>query len=77
MAEQCPGAGDQPPEVAPNGGPNPLTCIPQRIHCTPTEADGGEPSEGERIMIEGFLDTLSEVALAVASRKPAYTQGGK
>ena len=68
MAEQRTGTGDYPPEVAQNDRQNPLTCIPLRIHCTPTEAEG-EVSEQDRIMINAFLNTLSEVALSVASRR--------
>ena len=45
-----------------------LTCIPQGIHCAATRE--GEPlSEVDIIAIDLFLDTLAEVALAVASRR--------
>ena len=68
VSEYCPATGGIPGELAQNGRQNPLTCIHQRIHCTPTEA-GGKVSEPDRIMIEAFLNTLSEVALSVASRR--------
>ena len=55
-------------EIAESGDQNPLTCIHLRIHCTDTEAEG-EFSEQDKIIVEAFLDTLSEVALAVASRQ--------
>ena len=51
-----------------NGCPEGLTCIHARIHCVATQ-DGVEPdNETDRIMIDNFLRTLSEVALAVAAR---------
>lgn len=46
-----------------------LTGIPQSIHCPAsdvTQEDGYD--ELDRIAIEHFLDTLAEVALAVAAR---------
>ncbi len=49
-----------------------LTPIPRRIHCaaTPNEVN----DELDEIAIENFLDTLAEVALAIASRKLAQEQ---
>ncbi len=46
-----------------------LTCIPQRIHCaaTPDATEDGY-SEADMIVVKNFLNTLAEVALAVASR---------
>jgi len=61
-------------EIAESGDQNPLTCIHPRIHCTDTEGEG-ELSEQDKIIVEVFLDTLSEVALAVASRR--LTQMGE
>ena len=49
--------------------PKGLTCIHQRIHCAATPTHEGERSETERIIIDNFLHTLAEVALAVASRR--------
>ena len=46
-----------------------LTGIPQRIHCTATiDATEGRNSEADMIIINNFLNTLAEVALAVAIR---------
>ncbi len=48
---------------------NGLTPIHQRIHCAAT-ADTTQPeNELDSIAINNFLDTLAEVALAVARRK--------
>jgi len=44
-----------------------LTSIPQRMHCTATQSATGQ-NELDRITVDAFLDTLAEVALAVASR---------
>lgn len=52
-----------------NGGPEGLTRIHPRIHCAATDGHDGEHSETDQIMIDHFLQTLAEVALAVASRK--------
>jgi hypothetical protein len=47
---------------------NGLTSIHARIHCVATQ-DRVEPeNEIDRIMIDSFLETLSEIALAVAAR---------
>ena len=47
---------------------NGSTSIHARIHCVATQ-DGVEPeNEIDRMMIDTFLETLSEVALAVAAR---------
>ena len=55
-------------EIAESGDQNPLTCIHRRIHCTDTEAED-KLNEQDKIIVEAFVDTLSEVALAVASRQ--------
>ena len=47
---------------------NVLTSIPLRIHCPPTQDEGGA-DELDNIAIDDFLDTLAEVALSIASRK--------
>ena len=46
-----------------------LTCIHQRIHYTDTRDTTGEHDELGKIQIEIFLNTLAEVAQAVARRK--------
>jgi hypothetical protein len=54
-----------------------LTPIPLRIHCPATTERVGGNDELEHIQVEHFLDTLAEVALAVASRKRAKDQPGE
>jgi hypothetical protein len=54
-----------------------LTTIQGRIHCPATTDSGGTyTDEVEQIQIDHFLQTLADIALAVASRKIA-SQGGK
>ena len=49
---------------------NRLTCIHARIHCTASINPCEERySEADVIVIRNFLDTLAEIALAVASRQ--------
>jgi hypothetical protein len=51
---------------------NGLTGIPQPIHCpATTDGEGGndEYDELERIQVEHFLNTLAQIALAVAARQ--------
>ncbi len=53
-----------------NGAPQGLTCIHSRIHCAATQdtlEDGY--SETDMIVVKSFLNTLAEVALAVAARQ--------
>ena len=50
-------------------GQEALTCIHQRIHWAATPDPLEEPDELDQIAIQSFLDTLAEVALAVAQRK--------
>jgi len=64
-----------------NGDLKGLTSIPSRIHCaaTQTESKNALP-ETDRIIVEHFLDTLAEVAMAVARRtvkgwRPAGVDG--
>jgi hypothetical protein len=52
-----------------SGGENGLTRIPPRIHCPATTDWVGGRDELDDIAVEHFLDTLAQVALAVASRK--------
>ena len=48
---------------------NGLTSIQGCIHCAATN-EGGEPdNELDRISVEDFLDTLSKVALSIATRQ--------
>jgi hypothetical protein len=46
-----------------------LTCIPGSIHCgaTPDTTEAG--NELDQIAISHFLDTLAEIAVAVARRR--------
>ena len=46
-----------------------LTSIPQRIHWPATPDVAEDNNELDRITVDTFLDTLAEVALAVAFRK--------
>ena len=52
-----------------NGSPEGLTSIHPRIHCAAThETTEDEYSETDLIIVRNFLNTLAEVALAVAIR---------
>ena len=55
------------------GSENGLTPIHQRIHCGATpdaiKPDLGNENELDSIAIDHFLDTLAEVALAIARRR--------
>ncbi len=53
-----------------------LTSIPEGIHCAATPEDPEENDELDEIAINHFLDTLAEVALAVANRRIARNQQG-
>ncbi len=53
-----------------------LTSIPEGIHCAATPEDPEENGELDEIAINNFLDTLAEVALAVANRRIARNQQG-
>ena len=54
------------PEIGPEGR---LTCIYQGIHCVATPDTTGGEDELYQIQIDNFLNTLAEVALAVARRR--------
>ena len=55
-----------------NGQENELTSsIPPRIHCPATTDWVGDQDEIDDIAVEHFLNTLAQVALAVASRRLA------
>jgi hypothetical protein len=60
------------PTVPPQG----LTRIRPGIHCSATTDTGGELNELEQLQVNHFLQTLAEIALAVASRQ-AFSTGGK
>ena len=59
-----------------SGRANGLTSIPPRIHCPATTERVGGRDEIDDITVEHFLDTLAQVALAIASRKAAQNQHG-
>ena len=62
---------DRQPEPR-SGAPDALTGIHGRIHCaaTPDASEHGEDeTELDRIAIDNLLDTLAEVALAIARRR--------
>ena len=48
-----------------------LTPIPLRIHCAATQDGVEESSEADEIMVNTFIETLAEVAMAVAQRRLA------
>ncbi len=48
-----------------------LTGIPQGIHCAATAEGVGAKDELDEIAIHNFVETLAEVALAVAARRLA------
>ena len=49
---------------------NGLMGIPQGIHCAATQTSGGSSEhELDDVAIEHFLNTLSEVAIAIAARE--------
>jgi hypothetical protein len=54
-------------ENTPNEGENLLTCI--RDAYTLSTADEKNTVEVDRLMVEHFLHTLADIALAVAARK--------
>ena len=74
MADQ--GRANHSHEIGENGRQNPLTCIPRSIHCVDTEAAQNRFDEVDKIMVQEFLNTLAEVALAVASRTIDQNSGG-
>ena len=51
-----------------------LTPIPRRIHCAPTKENLGNGNELDQIDVDHFIETLSEIAIAVASRRLEETQ---
>ena len=63
------GQGGQSPGNLESGSLDGLTCIPQRIHCTATPDTNRDENELDRIAIDTFLDTIADIALAVARRR--------
>ena len=51
------------------GGEDGLTCVHGRIHCAAAEGPPDGANELQQIEIRHFIDTLAEIALAVARRK--------
>ena len=51
-----------------SGDPKVLTRIPTRIHCGTTQEGIREQSELDNLMIDHFLETLADIATAVAQR---------
>ena len=61
--------GDITPIDRPDDASQGLTPIHRRIHCAATpDTDSPEYTEAERVMVDNFLNTLAEIALAVATR---------
>ena len=52
-----------------SGSVNGLTPIHQRIHCAATPDTTVDVDELDIIAVDNFLDTLAEVALAIARRR--------
>jgi hypothetical protein len=59
-----------------SGSGNGLTPIPSRIHCPATTDWVGGRDELDEVAVEHLLDTLAQVALAIASRKLGKDQRG-
>ncbi len=59
-----------------SNGQQALTSIPGSIHCAATPEDLKEQDELDEIASNNFLDTLAEVAMAVANRRLARNQKG-
>jgi hypothetical protein len=65
----------RPKKKQPNAQPEGLTRIRPRIHCSATTDTGEELDELEQMQIDHFLNTLAEIALAVASRQTSSPGG--
>ena len=48
---------------------NGLTPIHTRIHCAATTDGGGSNDEIDQMVVDHFLETLAQIALAVAARR--------
>ncbi len=55
---------------------NGLTPIPQPIHCAATDDGGGVLDELDQLAVNHFLETLAQIALAVAARR-TNSDGGE
>ncbi len=60
-----------------SNGQKALTCIHKGIHCAATPYTLEGQDELEQIAIDNFLDTLAEVALAIAARRASEAQSGE
>ena len=60
-----------------SNGHKALTSIPEGIHCAATPEDPNGQDELDEIAIDYFLDTLAEVAMAIAHRRIARNQKGE
>ena len=60
-----------------SNGHKALTSIHEGIHCAATPEDPNGKDELDEIAINNFLDTLAEVALAVANRRLARNHNGE
>ncbi len=60
--------GDVRPLRSESTPPKGLTPIHRRIHCAATQDTDEEYSETDLIIVNNFLNTLAEIALAVAAR---------
>ena len=60
--------GDVKPIRSETAAPKGLTRIHPRIHCAATPDADNEYSEADLIIVNNFLNTLAEIALAVAAR---------
>ena len=49
--------------------PEGLISVPMRIHWPATDSGEGGETDTDRVIIQNFLNTLAEVALAVAARR--------
>ncbi len=63
-------------QTKPNGH-KALTSIPEGIHCAATPEDLDGQDELDEIAINNFLDTLAEVAMAIANRRLDRNQKGE
>ena len=61
----------KPKNIRGSGEKKGLTPIPQGIHCPATTEGVGATDELDEIAIHNFVETLAEVALAVAARRLA------
>ncbi len=65
------------PRQTKSNGHEALTSIPSGIHCAATPEDPKEQDKLDEIAIDHFLDTLAEVAMAVANRRLDRNQKGE